>query len=91
MKEIVLKFKTEKGEKAYHKVDAEGKAQSFLERQIAKKVARDILISKKPLIVKIKIKVKRLAVQVKLDEQVEIALKKFGAVKGIDYELEVRY
>jgi len=91
MKEIVLTFKTPKGEKAYHEVDDEGKAQSYLERKIAKAVAKDSIISKDPLTVRIKIKVSRLAVQVKLDEQVVDALKKKGAVIGKDYDLQVRY
>jgi len=91
MKEILLKFLTKRGEEAYAKVEAEGKAQSRLDRRIAKSVARDTVIQKSPLVVKIKIKIKRLAVQVQLDKQVVEALKKFGAKENKDFEIEVTY
>lgn len=91
MKEIILKFKTAKGVKAYHEVDAEGKSRPYMERKIAKAVAKETIISKKPLIVKLKIKVKRLAVQAELHKQVVLGLKKFGAEQNTDYEMEVRY
>lgn len=89
MKEILLTFKTKKGVKAYHEIDAEGKKQSFMERKIAKAVARDSIISKDPLTVKVKVKVERLAVQVKLDEQIVTALAKKGAKKGTDYDIKI--
>ena len=89
MKEILLTFKTAKGESAYHEIDAEGKKQSFMERKIAKSVARDSIISKNPLTVRMKIKIERLAIQVKLDEQVVTALAKKGAKKDIDYTIKV--
>lgn len=91
MKAIILKFKTKKGEEAYHKVDAEGKKQPYMDRKISKSVAKDSILSKNPLVVKIKIKVKFLAVKIKLDHKVEEALQKFGAKKDIDYKLEVLY
>ena len=90
MKEIILTFKTKKGESAYHKVDAEGKTQSYMDRKIARAVARDNIISKDPLTVKIKIKVERLAIQVQLDEQIVEALKKKGAVQNKDYTMEIK-
>lgn len=91
MKEIVLRFKTKKGEEVYHKIDAEGKKQSYMDRKISKAVAKDTILSKKPLIVKIKVKVKRLAIIIKLDQMVEDSFKKYGAKKNIDYDMEVRY
>lgn len=91
MKEIILKFKTPKGVKAYYEVDAEGKSRPYMERKISKAVATDSIISKKPLIVRIKIKVERLAIQAKLDEQIVTALEKKGAKKNKDYTMEVRY
>ena len=91
MREIILTFNTKKGEKAYHEVEADGKAQSYMDRKIGKAVARDKITSKKPLTVQIKVKVRRLAIATKLDEQIVLALKKKGAKKGIDYEMEVSY
>lgn len=89
MKEIILTFKTEKGEQAYKKVDEEGKKQSFMDRKISKAVASDKVVSKNPLIVNISIKVQRLAVHVELDKKVKEALEKFGAVEGVDYSMKV--
>jgi len=89
MKEIVLFFKTEKGEKAYHQVDAEGKAQSFMDRKISRAVAKDSIVATNPLTVKIRIKVERLAIQIQLDEQIVTALKKYGAVRDTDYTMKV--
>lgn len=91
MKEILLRFKTKKGEDAYWKIDAEGKAQPKMDRRIANAVAKELILQKDPLVVKIKIKIKRLAVQVKFHEQVEEALKKCGAKKERDYDLQVVY
>lgn len=91
MKEIILRFLTKKGEEAFHKVEEEGKSQSYMDKKIGKAVAKEIILSKKPLIVNIKVKVKRLAVQVELDKQVIIGLEKYGAKQNIDYEMEVRY
>jgi len=89
MKEIVMIFKTKKGEKAYHEVVAMGKKQNFMERKITNAVASDSIISKNPLTVKIKIKTERLAVQVKLDEQIITALAKKGAKKSVDYDIMI--
>ena len=91
MKNIVLKFKTEKGEKAYQKVEEDGKAQSYLDRKIGRAVAKESIISKNPLTIKIKVKVKRLAVKVKLDEQIVDGLKKYGAKVGVDYDIYIKY
>lgn len=90
MKSILLKFLTRNGEQAYHKVDAEGKDQSFMDKQIAKKVATDHVLSKKPLIIKIKIKISWLAVKVDLPKQIRQGLKKYGAEEDKDYTIEVR-
>lgn len=89
MKLITLTFRTEKGEAAYRKVEAEGKKASFMEKQIVKKVCRDRVVSLKPLTVEIKVKIPRLAVQLDLEAQVEASLSKFGAKKDIDYVMVV--
>jgi len=89
MKEIILKFKTVNGEEAYHLIDAEGKRQPFKERQVAKAVAKDKIISKNPLVVKVKIRVRRLAVAVELDKKIVEALRKAGAKENTDYDMEV--
>lgn len=89
MKEILLKFLTQKGEKAYNLIEAEGKAQPKSDRLIAKSLARDSIIKKNPLVVKIKVKIKRLAIASKLNEQVVKALEKAGAKKDVDFTIEV--
>jgi len=89
MKEILLTFKTKLGRTAYSKVESEGKTQSFMDRKIARSVAKDEVVRKNPLVVRIKIKIKRLAIQINLPEQVEKGLKKFGAEKDKDYSIEV--
>jgi len=88
---ILLRFKTKKGEDAYRKVEEEGKAQSYMDRKIGRAVARETVLSKKPLIIKIHVKVKRLAVRIKLDEQVTVGLAKHGAKLDTDYTMEVTY
>lgn len=90
VKEIILRFKTPKGEKAYWLVEEEGKKQSYMDRKIGRAVAKDTVLSKHPLIVKIKVKVKRLAKKVCLDDKVVEGLAKHGAKKDVDYEMEVR-
>ena len=89
MKLIVLRFLTVKGENAYWKIEEEGKRQSWKDRQIAKRVAEDKVVSEKPLVVRIVVKIPWLAVQVKLDEQVRVGLEKKGAREGTDFKLEV--
>jgi len=91
MKKIILEFKTKKGEKAYYKVEEEGKAQSYLDRKIGRAVARESILSKEPLTIELKIKVKRLAIKVGLDNQIIQGLKKHGAIKGVDYDMEVKF
>jgi hypothetical protein len=90
MKLIVLKFLTKKGEEAYFKVESEGKKQSWKDKQIASHVAKDVVFSKSPLEVHVEVKIEWLAVQVQLDQQIIIGLKKHGAVIEKDYTLEVR-
>lgn len=91
MKEIKLIFKTKKGEEAYFKIEEEGKNQSGTDRRIVRRVAKDKTVSTTPLVVIVQIKIKRLAIALSLDEQIELALKKCGAKKNIDYTLEVIY
>ena len=89
MKEIMLTFLTEKGRKVYEVIDAEGKKQSWKDRKIAHAVADDEVVSQKPFVVRIKIKIGWLAVQVKLDEQTKIALERKGLKEGKDFTIKV--
>lgn len=91
MKEIILTFKTKKGTKAYYEIEKEGKARPFMERKISKAIAKESIVCQDPLTVGLKIKVQRLALQIKLDEQIITALAKKGAKKGIDYNIEIKY
>ena len=91
MKNILVRFKTKKGEDAYNKVREEGEKQSKFDKAVAKRVCREIIISQKPMILKMKIKIPRLAVACDLPKQVEAGLAKFGAKKDQDYTMEVQY
>lgn len=88
---ILMTFLTDKGCKAYYSVEAEGKKQSWKERQIANRVCEDRVINKDPLKVQIDVKIAWLAVQVDLPTQIEAGLEKFGAVKDKDYTMEVSW
>ena len=90
MKEILLSFLTEKGASAYRKITAEGDKQSWKDKKISNAVATDEVVSKNPLVVRIRVKINWLAVQVKLDEQTVLALEKHGAKKDKDFTIEVR-
>jgi len=90
MKEILLNFLTEKGASAYRKITADGDKQSWKDKKIAKSVAEDEVVSENPLVVRIRVKINWLAVQVKLDEQTVMALEKKGAKKDKDFTIEVR-
>lgn len=89
MKKIILKFLTRKGEEAYYKIEEEGKNQPWKDRKIAEKVCTDKVISKNPLIVETKIKIDWLAVQIQLDDKMIEGLQMFGAVKDIDYTMNI--
>lgn len=89
MELIVLKFLTDKGKEAYHKVEKEGDKQNRLDKAISNKVSKEKIIQENPLIVRIDIKIPRLAQACKLDNKIVQGLKKFGALKGQDYTMEV--
>lgn len=91
MKDILIRFQTKKGENAYNKVREEGEAQPKMDKAIARRVCRETIISQNPMILKIKIKIPRLAIACDLPKQVETGLAKFGAKKDRDYTMEVRY
>ena len=87
MKRITLWFLTPKGEKAYH--DVEKSSEGAKANMVANKVAKTKIVNKNPLTVIIKIKIKWLAVQIEFDKQIIDGLKQFGAVKNIDYYMDV--
>lgn len=87
---IILKFLTEKGAKAYQKVDEEGKKESWQNRQIARRVARDRIVCQNPFTVEITIKIPRLAIQIDMPAQIEEGLSNYGAKLDRDYTMEVK-
>jgi hypothetical protein len=89
MNKIIITFLTEKGRKAYNEIEEEGKKQSWKNRRISNSVASDEVISENPFRVRINIKIARLAVMVKLDEQTKIALEKKGLKEGKDFTMLV--
>ena len=89
MKEILLTFKTKKGETAYKKSEEEGGKASRLEKRAVKCIFRDSITNKDPLTVLITIKSVRMAVQLDLTKQIEDGLAKFGAKKDRDYSMQV--
>lgn len=91
MKLIILTFKTPLGDEAYKKVQEEGKKQSRMDRAIAKRVCKEVVIGNNPTVLEMRVKVPRLAVACELDKQVKTGLAKFGAVADKDYSMEVRY
>lgn len=90
MKDILVRFKTKKGEEAYRKVREHGQAQPKMDKAIAGRVCKETIIQENPMILKIKIKIPRLAFAIDLPGQVVAGLEKFGAKKDRDYTMEVR-
>lgn len=87
MKKITLKFLTDNGINAYREIQ---KTKSKLkDRMIVNALFTDKEISKDPLIIEINIKMSWMAVKIELDKQVIEGLKQKGAVKDIDYKIEV--
>jgi hypothetical protein len=91
MKEIIINCLTEKGAEAYRLIDAEGEKQSWKDKKIAKALAEDEILSLNPLVVKVRVKIEWLAVQVRLDEQTVLAMEKKGAVKDKDFNVVVKW
>lgn len=91
MKKIVVRFLTEKGVSAYWQTEEAGKNETLQNKMIMRKIARDKVISKDPLVVEIDIKVPRLAIQSKMDELVVQGLEKCGAKKDKDFTIEVKW
>ena len=89
MKEILVTFLTDAGKKAYEEIELEGRKQSWHDRKVSNAVAVDEVVSQKPFVVRIKIKIGWLAEQVKLDEQTRMALLKKGLVENKDFKIKV--
>lgn len=89
MKKITLTFKTKKGEDAYSKVEEEGNKKPYLERQVSRRIIKETLFSKNPLVIVFEIKIERLALAIDIKSLMISSLEKFGAVKDIDYIMEV--
>lgn len=90
MKTITLSFLTKKGEEAYQKVDFEGKSRPWRERKIGDLIAKDKVLSRNPLIVRIDIKMEVLAVQIEIDKNIISGLAKYGAELNKDYTMKIR-
>lgn len=90
MKEIILIFKTTKGVKAYEQSETEGSTKSKMEMRIVRCLFKDSIINRDPLTIQIKIKSERMAIRIDLPKQIENGLSKFGAKKGVDYELKIK-
>ena len=91
MKEIDVFFLTKKGVEAYRAVDKAGEKETGLNKRIVKRIYRDSVISEDPLVVRVKIKIPRLAVAQELDKGIIKGLEAQGAKDGEDFRLEVRY
>lgn len=91
MKSITISFLTEKGELAYKKSEEEGKSRPKWEKKAVACIFKDEVLQEKPLIIFVKIKSPRMAIQIKLDEKIKEGLKKFGAVIKKDYNLQIKY
>jgi len=85
MKKITIKFITDKGINAYKKISSQ--KQTWKEKQILKTIFREIQISE--TIIEIKIKIPRLAVQVKLDKKIEEGMSIERCKRDIDYIMVV--
>jgi len=91
MREILIFFLTKKGEAAYKKIDEAGSKETGINKRIVKRIYHDVMMSAEPLVVKVIIKIPRLAVATELDKQIIKALEGAGAVNGIDFRLEIKY
>ena len=88
----MLKYKlvmlTDAGREAYKKVEEAGKKESFMNKQIVKKVLSEKVIEKNPLTVLIEVKIPRLAPVLNIAGQIEESMKKYGAVNTVDYMIQ---
>lgn len=91
MKEILIYFLTVKGCKAYASIDEAGQKESKINKKIVKRIYKDSVVSKDPLIVRILIKIPRLAVATEFDKQIIKGLEDKGAKNEKDFKLEVKY
>lgn len=91
MKELIITFLTERGEDAYRKVDEAGSHETGINKRIVKRVYKDKVLSEKPLIIWIGVKIPRLAVATELDKQIIRGLESYGAKIDIDFKIEIRY
>lgn len=91
MKEIVLSFLTPRGEAAYKEVEEEGKKESYMNRQIVRRVFRQQTVSENPLVIKIICKIPRLAEGIMIQNNIYDSLHKKGCVQDKDYTLQVIY
>ena len=91
MKEIDVFFLTRKGIEAYRAVEKAGEKETGINKRIVKRIYRDCIISQDPLIVRVKIKIPRLAVAQELDKGIIKGLEDKGAKNETDFRLEVRY
>ena len=88
MKRITLEFLTLKGEKAYH--DVEKSSEGLRADVVGKKFAKIKILNKNPLTVLFKLKISWLAIQLEFDKHIIDGLKQHGALKDIDYNIEVK-
>ena len=91
MKEIDIFFLTKKGIEAYRAVEKAGEAETGLNKRIVKKIYRDSVLSEDPLVVRVKIKIPRLAIAQELDKGIIKGLEDKGAVVNKDFRLEIKY
>ena len=89
MKQIIVYFLTKKGEQAYEQVIAAGDKESWTNKQISRMVAKDEILSKEPLSVRIKIKIPWLADKINMDQCIIQGLEKQGCTKGKDFKIGV--
>lgn len=88
MKFIRIKFLTEKGERAYFKIEEEGNKQPFMDRKISNMVFSDKVVSKDPLVVLVDVKIEWMAIKIDLRQQIIEGLNKKGCVLDKDFVLE---
>jgi hypothetical protein len=91
MKEIDIFFLTQKGIDAYRAVEKAGEGEKGINKRIVRRIYRDSVVSEDPLVVRVKIKIQRLAIVTELDKQIIKGLEDKGAKNGKDFKLEVKW
>ena len=86
-----LHFLTKKGEAAYREIDEAGERESGANKRIVNAIYKEQVKSETPLIIRILLKIPRLAFQTGLEDQIVEGLEKAGAVRNKDYELRASW